>query len=445
VRAAAAAVLVAAALAGPAPAQADGQVRTPSDPSYTLTLRSDASASTWTGREQVTFVNGGSTPLPLVYLRLWDNGITGCSPAGIRVANVRGGEPGPLSVSCSALPITLDTPVPPGGTGKVDFDVTVSVPRRNDRFGMIGREVLVGNAVPILAIHDGQGWHLEPYVAIGESFYSQVGSYRVTFDTPASVAIASTGVTSRTVRRGGRVVRTVRAPQVRDFAWVAGPLRQASRSGVHGTRVRVWHLSDVPSAAVRKTLRQSVDALSSFDRRFGRYPYGELDVVIGDFTGFGGMEYPNLVMSQTWDVAVAHEIAHQWWYGIVGDDEYADPWLDESFATYSETTQDDGVDALCARARWILPSDRITNDMGYWIEHPHDYSTSVYTNGACARVDLSKVLGQARFDRLLKDYVAGHRFGWSTTQDFKTAAQAVASTLSPAVDLTSFWAEHRIS
>jgi hypothetical protein len=442
---AAAAALLAATLAGPAPALADTQVRTPSKPAYTLTLRSDTLESRWSGREQVTFTNEGSAPLPLVYLRLWDNGITGCTPPGIAVANLHGGRAGAPSVGCTALPITLDTPVPPGGTGTLSFDVTISVPRRNDRFGRIGSQVLVGNAVPLLAIRDDHGWHLDPYVAIGESFYSQVASFRVTFDTPAAVKLASTGVTTTTVRRGSRVVRTIVASQVRDFAWVTGPLRVATRTAAHGVKVHVWSLADAKAVAVRRTLAQAVDAVNDFDRTLGRYPYPELDVVLGDFTGFGGMEYPTLVLTQPFGVAVVHEIAHQWWYGIVGDDEFADPWLDEAFATWSEAHHNGTAAALCAQARWLSPADRITNGMDFWEEHPRDYAPTVYNQGSCALQALSEVLGADRFAGLLRTYVAGHRFGWSTTQDFKTAAQQAASQLSPPVDLTSFWADHRIS
>jgi hypothetical protein len=420
-------------------------VRTPSDPAYTLTLRSDTFESGWSGREQVTFTNSGSTPLPLVYLRLWDNGITGCTPAGVTVGNVQGGQAGALSVGCTALPITLDTPVPPGAKRTVSFDVTISVPRRNDRFGRIGSEVIVGNAVPLLAIHDDAGWHHDPYVAIGESFYSQIGSFRVTFDTPAAVKVASTGTTTRTVRHGTRVVRTAVASKVRDFAWVSGPLRQTTRTAAHGIKVHVWSLADMKAVAVQRTLAQAVDAVNDFDRSLGRYPYPELDVVLGDFTGFGGMEYPTLVLTQPFDVAVAHEIAHQWWYGIVGDDEFADPWLDEAFATWTEAKHDDSAATLCAQARWLAPADRVTNGMDYWEEHPRDYAPTVYTQGSCALQALSEVLGADRFAALLKSYVASHRFGWSTTQDFKTAAQQVASQLSPPVDLASFWADHRIS
>ena len=76
----------------------------------------------------------------------------------------------------------------------------------------------------------------------------------------------------------------------------------------------------------------SVDAHAG---RFGAYPYGEADVVLDNNFWFGGMEYPGFVLDLVSTTSLAHELAHQWWYGIVGDDEYTSPWLDESFADYA--------------------------------------------------------------------------------------------------------------
>jgi hypothetical protein len=445
VRLRAAAAALAALLGGPASAAlADEPARTPDRPLYTLTLRSDALAAHWRGHESVSFENAAAAPLARVYLRLWDNGITGCQRPGIRVTALQGGTGGALTTSCTVLPVDLDTPVAPGARGSLSFDVAIEVPKRNDRFGRISREVLVGNAIPLLAIQDGAGWHLDPYTAHGESFYSQIARFRVTFDTPKEVQVASTGSVARTARHGDRVTRVVDARQVRDFAWVAGPLGQSSRRGVHGVRVRVWHGVDVPPPVVLRTLQESLSALADYDRRLGRYPYGELDVVLGTFTGFGGMEYPALVMTADWDVAVAHEIAHQWWYGIVGDDEYHDPWLDEAFATWTEARHDLRAGTLCAQARFANPEVRVTAGMDYWDAHPREYSGAVYNGGACALQDLSDVLGADRFATLLRNYVADHRFGWSTTQAFQAAAQQAASQLSPPVDLTGFWRDHRV-
>ncbi|GAB3983021.1 hypothetical protein GCM10029978_088320 [Actinoallomurus acanthiterrae] len=80
--------------------------------------------------------------------------------------------------------------------------------------------------------------------------------------------------------------------------------------------------------------------------------------------------------------------------------------------------------------------------MSYWDqdEHSSRYGIVVYEYGKCALHDLRRVLGDAAMTTLLRGYVRSHRYGVSTTAEFKAAAQARTST-----DLTSFWAKHRIA
>jgi aminopeptidase N len=142
--------------------------------------------------------------------------------------------------------------------------------------------------------------------------------------------------------------------------------------------------------------------------------------------------------------AVRHELAHQWWYGIVGDDQYREPWLDEAFATFSEAMISGTAAELCNHVAWPSAEARISLGMDYWARHARDYQAVVYRGGACALQRLGEVIGRARLRTLLRSYADAHRFGWSTTADFIAAADAIAATLQPPVDLTGFWKQHRI-
>ncbi len=83
--------------------------------------------------------------------------------------------------------------------------------------------------------------------------------------------------------------------------------------------------------------------MKSYDQRIGAYPFSELDVVATP-TSAGGIEYPGLVViadslykedTTFREVVVAHEVAHQWWYSLVGNDQIDEPWLDEAFAQFT--------------------------------------------------------------------------------------------------------------
>ncbi|MEU9289962.1 M1 family aminopeptidase, partial [Streptomyces sp. NPDC048275] len=187
----------------------------------------------------------------------------------------------------------------------------------------------------------------------------------------------------------------------------------------------------------------AVRAIDDLGKRFGRYPYGEVDAVISDrFAPIGSMEFPGLVLVALDETGsgMIHELAHQWWYGIVGNDEYASPWLDESFATYSGDLLIGDHGESCAEiVGWEDDTQAVTNSMGYWAAYGPGWSRFVYVNGACVLHDLEKVLGSPAMAAMLKRYVRDHWYGVSTTTAFQRAAQAATPT-----DLTSFWREHRI-
>jgi hypothetical protein len=423
---------------GTAPGDA---TRTPAAPSYTVNLSSDASGGIWTGHESVGFTNASAAPLPEVYLRLWDNYHGTCpSNTPITVSNVTGGTAGALTVGCTALKITLPTPLNQGQSGTVGFDLSVVVPNGADRFGHDGVNNFIGNALPVLAIRDAAGWHLDPYTNNGESFYSLASDFTVVLDHPTSLSVPATGTSVDTPGASGRTVTTATAAKVRDFAWAAGPFPKISGTSATGVTVNVYRVSAISSSSAQSMLTTAMSAIDAHAQRFGAYPYSEADVVLDNNFWFGGMEYPGFVLDLVSSTALAHEFAHQWWYGIVGDDEYNSPWLDESFADYSTDLYFGQTGSGCWNSvSWASSAEKITNSMAYWDTHSARYSTVVYGYGKCALHDLRRLIGDSAMTTLLHNYAQAHWYGVSTTAEFKAAAQAATTT-----DLTAFWTQHRI-
>ncbi|MET7703891.1 M1 family aminopeptidase [Streptomyces sp. NPDC005485] len=414
--------------------------RTPAAPSYTVSLSSNTSGTVWTGHESASFTNASSTALSEVYLRLWDNYHGTCSAMPITVSNVTGGTAGSLSVGCTALQISLPTPLAQGQSATIGFDLGITVPSGADRFGHDGAFSFIGNALPVLAIKDAAGWHLDPYTNNGESFYSLAADFKVTLDHPSTLLVPATGTSVDTPGSSGRTVTTATASKVRDFAWGAGPFSKISGTSAAGTPVNIYSVSAISASDAQSMLTTAKTAVDAHAARFGAYPYGELDAVIDNNYWFGGMEYPGFVLDLVSTTALTHEIGHQWWYGIVGDDEYNSPWLDESFTDYSTDLALNKTGTNCWNSvSWASSAEKITNSMAYWDAHSSRYSTVVYGYGKCALHDLRRVLGDTAMTKLLKDYATSHWYGVSTTAEFKAAAQAATTT-----DLTSFWTTHRI-
>ncbi|MER5536446.1 M1 family aminopeptidase [Streptomyces mirabilis] len=414
--------------------------RTPAAPSYTVSLSSNTSGTVWTGHESATFTNASSTALSEVYLRLWDNYHGTCSAMPIAVSNVTGGTAGALSVGCTALQIALPTPLAQGQSTTIGFDLGITVPSGADRFGYDGAFSMIGNALPVLAIKDGSGWHLDPYTNNGESFYSLAADFKVTLDHPTTLLVPATGASVDTPGSSGRTVTTATASKVRDFAWAAGPFTKISGTSTAGTPINIYSVSGISSSSAQSMLTTAKTAVDAHAGRFGAYPYGELDAVIDNNFWFGGMEYPGFVLDLVSTTALTHEIGHQWFYGIVGDDEYNSPWLDEAFTDYATDLALGSAGTNCWNSvSWASTAEKITNSMAYWDAHSSRYSTVVYGYGKCALHDLRRVLGDTAMAKLLKDYATSHWYGVSTTAEFKAAAQAATTT-----DLTSFWTQHRI-
>jgi aminopeptidase N len=122
---------------------------------------------------------------------------------------------------------------------------------------------------------------------------------------------------------------------VRDFAFVVNPRFRLTERTVDGTRLRVY--TETVSGAVTADL--AAEALIGLQEAFGAYPWDDLVLAeIGSDGGFS-MEYPRMIHLTRDKVAdayvVYHEVAHQWFYGQLGNDQQREPWLDEGFADFS--------------------------------------------------------------------------------------------------------------
>src|SRR5688572_10022030 len=99
-----AAVIAMASLVTPAAAGVP-VVRTPADADYAFSLRSGPTGRTWRGDGSISFTNVGVDPLPEVYVRVWSNGVLGCSNRSIVVSNVQGGAITDESLACTQLEV----------------------------------------------------------------------------------------------------------------------------------------------------------------------------------------------------------------------------------------------------------------------------------------------------------------------------------------------------
>ncbi|MBC8253597.1 MAG: caspase family protein, partial [Ardenticatenia bacterium] len=195
-------------------------------------------------------------------------------------------------------------------------------------------------------------------------------------------------------------------------------------------------------------LQFATDALRSFNQRFGVYPYTEFDIVSTPMQALG-MEYPGIVAVAlnlydpneqaaglpfpiALESTVAHEVAHQWFYNAVGNDQVDEPWLDEAIVQYLTglyyaDTYGEGA-ARDYRSSWDSRWDRVGRadipigvPVGAYADK--EYGAIVYGRGPLFIAALAEEMGQEPFDEFLRDYYESHKWGIGTSDTFRQLAE----------------------
>lgn len=236
------------------------------------------------------------------------------------------------------LKVVLNTQLYPNDFVSVEISYKITIPNVLHRFGYNDNTINLGNIYPIACVFDGNGWDKNPYNANGDPFYSNLANYNVILTYPKDYILANTGTKTETTQLDDKQTTKIYAPAVRDFCMVLSKNFLIENVQIDNTCVEYFYYDDKNLTNSLTTIKK---AMSTFNQTFGTYPYSTLAVVKTGFI-YGGMEYPNLVMIsdnlqdyQDYTNTIVHEIAHQWWYGLVGNNQFENAWLDESLAEYS--------------------------------------------------------------------------------------------------------------
>lgn len=410
----------------PAVAGATTPVRAPlKDAVSYATALTTSDAARWRGTETIVVRNAGTRPLERVWLRLWGNGPVGCAPRAITVSAISGGAAGRLLRDCTALEVLLPQPLARGHRATLALSLTITAPAVQDRFGSAEGIQLFGNALPVVAQRDRGGWRLPPYSSYGESFVSTWAHFSLVLHHPSAISVAASGTTVTTPDAAGSTATTRSELQARDATWVAGTMSEETRLTARGVLVRAW---SIPEAGADRSdaAEQAAAAIDHYERKLPAYPYPEYDVVIARIEAGGGMEYPGLVLSDGSDDVTRHEAGHQWFYGLVGNDQYREPWIDEgftSFLEYSWSTVSELPEPPCYPASGLRvadPSSFVTSTMRYWNSHVENYILA-YNNPVCALRSVRARIGTPAFDRVMYHLVADHQRGFLTGAGVRAA------------------------
>jgi aminopeptidase N len=174
----------------------------------------------------------------------------------------------------------------------------------------------------------------------------------------------------------------------------------------------------VPPQTIR--LRTAKVSLERLSRLYGPYPWRTYTVVLPPDLGQIGIEYPTLAFVGYASPALVlrHETGHQWFYSLVGNDQYTDPWLDETGATWAERRLADSLET------GVSPGGvkHVGESIAFWNSHAHRYYVEVYAGGVVALRSLGPA---ARIDCALRLYVARNAYRIAKPGDLLDALNTV--------------------
>lgn len=337
------------------------------------------------------------------------------------------------------LTVPLGTEVFPQQNVKVEIVFEVCLANIWHRLGYGNNTINLGNWYPQLCVFKNGAWLTDPYYSNGDPFVSEMANYCVALTAHKDFMIAASGVPGEAQTKENDNVRTVyTAKSVRDFALVMSPKFQKASATVDFTTVNYYYFSD---RAFEESLSTATKALQYFSSTFGKYPYAKLDVVETDFC-YGGMEYPCLVMitsgleKRSYETAIIHEIAHQWWYGLVGNDQVREAYLDEGLAEYStlmfyRAHPDYQVDSKQLLADTTKQYNTFIKIVGNYnnnintsmnralneFESQQQYTYMTYLKGMIMFGQVNEVMGDKKFEAALRRYFDTCKLKLATKDD----------------------------
>ena len=361
------------------------------------------------------------------------------------------------TLSKQKLTIPLSETLVPGSSVQVKMESTLDLP---DIEGVLYMTDLQANlsgwypyAVPYI---DGHGWVVHDPGHVGEYQVHELAD----FDVAIRIDGAPTDFILAASARGSYDQGWYRFTQknVRNFTWSGSNNYQLLEAYAGDIRVRAF-VFPADIAGGQASLDATVQALELYADLYGPYTHDSLTIVESGFPD--GMEYDGLYyLGQEYfnnykgspdgylTAISVHETAHDWWYGMVTNDQAYDPWLDEAFCTYSEALfyehyYPDLVDW------WWQKRVNSFEPMGWVNSSVYDYKSfrpyvnAVYLRGALFLNDIRGLVGDEVFFSFLREFFTqmheranSDHLGLVTADDFWGVLDGMTE-----VDLSSVKAE----
>jgi aminopeptidase N len=269
--------------------------------------------------------------------------------------------------------------------------------------------------------------------------YADMSFFIVTVGAPRNVTLVGSGREIGRQDNGNRQTVTYAAGPVRDFYLAASREYEVFTKESNGITFR-FYTRDFRQDGAEDALDTAVRSVETFSRRYAPYPYTELDFVSTPTLALG-IEYPGMIAITEWivtpgdnylEATIAHEVGHQWFYNLVGNDQLDDPWLDESLTQYvtmqyfEDAYGQGGYNGFRQdlTGRWsYINNAEIPVGLPVREYNDAEYSGIVYGRGALFFEALREQIGEEAFDAFIKDYTQTNAWEVATPEELKAIAE----------------------
>ena len=433
----------------------------------------ETTLATLTGTVALDYVNWTGGPQTELHLRLYPNNPQYADGAMSLDGLVIDGQTaeGTLALDDTLLTVELGTPLAAGDRLGVSVDFETTVPTDPARgYGMFKYDsaletYALAHWFPMLAGIDAEGaWLTEPLSENGDPVFSNSALFAVRLGAPAELVVVTSGNAvdeTDTPGMGVGVIHRFASGPSRDFVMAASDAFEVIEERVGETTVRSFAV-DGSEDGNELVLTGAVQSLALFNRLIGDYPYEELDLVqIPLGNGAGGVEFPGILYIGAdyyeepgtagdggfLEFVVVHEVIHQWWYAVVGNNQYVHAFIDEAltnyltvayyYEQYGEDVGDDQTNRYLKLPYFTLlfeGQDEIVDQPTDEFRSSNSYGAIVYGKGALGFGALREEIGDEAFFAALAAYYAEFQFTVATPDDLLAAFETAAGQ-----QLDEFW------
>ncbi len=322
----------------------------------------------------------------------------------------------------------------------IEFDLTI--PSSVERMSYYENTYSLVYWYPIVCYYNVEtnGWDERPYYYIGESNYGYYNDYNVNITVPKDYVVVATGVEVETenVDNG---LKTINAKEsnVKDFVFFASPDYECKTVDMQGITVNTYYFAghEATNQRIINYLKEGIDFMT---KAVGKYPFNELDIVESPMDTIS-MEYPTVINMAAYnddtntninarkvnwlDDTIIHELIHQWWFNVVGNNSYDEAFMDESLAVcwtnlFFEflfgSENPETVYSLITRKNYMDMALYPINKSVESFQDSDSYSHTLCL-GYVVLEDLRKQVGNEKFVEVFRKLYEDFRFTNATSQD----------------------------